>query len=206
MVGAQPLGAAPTDTSGLRTASIVLFWCASAGAALLLVALVRRRMVWNDFRDGSASLSDLDGADDFVDGTNGIMSLLMLAALIVLCIWSLRTARHARNTGAVDVSPGLACGGWWIPVADAIIPFIQLRRVARHRHRSTSLVGWWQGLLIASWLVMGVLRGVSNTDPDTPDDLLNRLTAEVALGAVLVVALLVTAYVASRAMREVDAA
>ena len=79
---------------------------------------------------------------------------LALASIIVLCIWSLRTARHARAGGA-RVSPGLACGGWWIPYANAIVPFVQLRRVARHRGRTTSWVSAWQGLVIAT-LVLGM--------------------------------------------------
>ncbi len=43
-----------------------------------------------------------------------------VAAVIVLSIWSLRTARHARGCGAHDVSPGLACGSWYIPFGNPL--------------------------------------------------------------------------------------
>jgi hypothetical protein len=205
MVGATALGRVPSDTKGLRTATIVLFWCVSGMSALLLIALISRRVAWSDFRDGDASFADLDSADDFVEASNGILSLVILAALIVLSIWAYRTARHAKRTGAADVSPGLSCGGWYIPFANAIVPFVQLRRVARHRGRSTTPVGWWQGALIGAWVLSLALRVVSNEEPDSPDDLLDRLTAEVALGALLVVALVIATVMASRAMKQLDA-
>ena len=105
------------------------------------------------------------------------------------------------------MSPGLACGGWWIPFANAIVPFIQLRRVAIHRGRPTSWVSAWQGLLIAG-VVLGMgLQGVSSwNDNDPSDDISGRLTGQVALGFVLTALYLAMAYVASRAMKDVDAA
>jgi hypothetical protein len=202
---ATPLSAAPTDTRGLRTATIVLFWCATASTAVLLAALITRKATWNSYTHGDRSLSDLRDADDFVQGASTVTSLVMLAALIVLSIWSFRTARHARLTGANDVSPGLACGGWYIPFADAIIPFVQLRRIARHRQRSTSKVSLWQGFVIAVWVLWAALRGITNLDEDTAEDLSNRLTAEVVVGAILFVGMIVLAYVASRALKDVDA-
>jgi hypothetical protein len=195
----------PTDTGGLRTATIVLFWCATGGTVLLLVALINRRVTWNGFANGDRALSDLHDADDFVAAASSITSLIMLASLIVLSIWSLRTARHARFTGATNVSPGLACGSWYIPFANAVVPFVQLRRVAGHRNRSPKMVNLWQGALIAVWLVWLALRIVINIDPDTPDELTSRLTAEVVIGAILVLGMAVLAYVASRAVKEVDA-
>jgi hypothetical protein len=201
---AVPLSTTPTDTGGLRTATIVLFWCAAGGTVLLLAALISRKVTWNGFTNGDRTFSDLRDADDFVRAASSVTSLIMLASLIVLSIWSLRTARHARMTGASDVSPGLACGSWYIPFGNAVVPFVLLRRIARHRRRSTSMVSLWQGLLIAAWLVWAALRIVTNIDEDTAADLSGRLTAEVVIGSVLVAAMAVLAFVASRAMKDVD--
>jgi hypothetical protein len=49
------------------------------------------------------------------------------------------------------------------------------------------------------------LRGVTNVDEDTAEDLAGRLTAEVVIGSVLVVGMVLLAFLASRAMRDVDA-
>ncbi len=199
------MSAAPTDTGGLRTATIVLFWCAVGGTALLLAALISRKVAWTGYTNGDRSFSDLRDADDFVRAASSVTSLIMLAALIVLSIWSLRTARHARLTGAIDVSPGLACGSWYIPFGNAVVPFVLLRRIAGHRGRSASRVNAWQGVLITMWVVWAALRIVTNIDEDTAEDLSGRLTAEVVLGAILVVGMAVLAFVASQAMKDVDA-
>jgi hypothetical protein len=199
-----PLSSAPTDTGGLRTATIVLFWCAAGGTVLLLAALISRKVTWTGFTNGDRSLADLRDADDFVRAASSVTSLIMVAAVIVLSIWSLRTARHARLTGATDVSPGLACGSWYIPFGNAIVPFVLLRRIAGHRLRSTSMVNVWQGVLIAVWLVWVALRIVTNIDEDTAEDLSGRLTAEVVIGSILVVGMAVLAFAASRAMKDVD--
>jgi hypothetical protein len=196
----------PTDTARLRRATVILFWAAGAALAVLAIAFTVRKSAFDKAVDGSGSIGAVDDADDFVGAIAVIVLALALASVIVLCIWSLRTARHARAGGA-RVSPGLACGGWWIPYANAIVPFIQLRRVAVHRGRRTSWVSTWQGLLIAG-LVLGMgLRGVSGWNDDDPaDDISSRLTGQVVLGFVLMALYLAMAYVASRAMRDVDAA
>jgi uncharacterized membrane protein (DUF441 family) len=206
VVYARPLGATPTDTRGLRTATIVLYWCAAASTGLLLISLIGRRRIWSQFVDGDRSLDDLRNADDFVGAAGGIATAVAFATVIVLSIWALRTARHARATGASTVSPGLACGGWYIPFANLIVPFVQLRRVAAHRNRSRSMVNMWQGLLIGVGVAWLVLRGVGNVDENTADDLSARLTTEVVIGVILVIGTFATAFFASRAMKDIDAA
>ena len=185
---------------------MILFWCAGAALGLLAIAFTVRKSAFDKAVDGSGSIGAVDDADGFVGAMVGLVLLLALASLIVLCIWSLRTARHARAGGA-RVSPGLACGGWWIPYASAIVPFIQLRRVAVHRGRPTSWVSAWQGLLIAGVVIGMGLRGVSTWDDnDLTNDISGRLTGQVAIGFVLTALYLAMAYVASRAMKDVDAA
>ena len=47
----------------------------------------------------------------------------MLAAVIVLCLWSLRTVRNAKQRDpSLNVSPGLACGSWYIPIGNFWLP------------------------------------------------------------------------------------
>jgi hypothetical protein len=164
--------------------------------------------VWIDFRDRGATISDLDDADGVVGAAVVVSFLVTLAAIIVLSIWSLRTARNARNTGASDasdVSPGLACGGWYIPLANAIVPFVQLRRIAVHRHRPTSAVSLWQGLIIASGVFSGVARSVGQVDVDDGrDDVITKLTTESILAFVSAALLVAVTLAATRAMRDVD--
>jgi hypothetical protein len=198
--------AAPRDTAGLRKATVILFWVTAASIGALAIAMTVRKTAFDRAVDGTGSTQAVRDADDFVGGMVVLAVLVSVASVIVLCIWSLRTARDARDRGA-RVSPGLACGGWYIPYANAIVPFVQLRRVAAHRGRPTSWVSAWQGLVIAA-VVLGMgLRVASNWDDfDPPDDISTRLTSQVVLGFLLTALYVAMAYVAGRAMKDVDAA
>ena len=202
--GIDPAGT-PSPTAGLRTATIVLFWCCVGSSLLFALAATYRRSVWVDFRDGRATFADLDDADGVVGLAVLVAFGLTIASIIVLSIWALRTARHARLTGAADLSPGLACGGWYIPLANAIVPFVQLRRVAVHRRRSTAAVNLWQGLVIAAGLFSFASRAAGQVDvDDSRDDVISKLTTESVLAFVSTVVLAAVTVVAVRAMRDVD--
>ncbi len=201
---APAVGTAPTDTGGLRTAAIVLFWCVAGASAVLTAAMFSRRATWHS---DDVTFDDLQEADDFVGGAALILFGVAIAALIVVSIWSLRTARHARQTGASNVSPGLACGGWYIPLANLILPFIQLRRIAAHRGQRRDMISVWQGLLIAAWLLSGFASNVGNDIDtfDSFDDVSSTLTTQSVVGVFATVFLAATAFVAMRALKVVDA-
>lgn len=196
---------AVSATGGLRTATIVLFWCTVGASVLVAFAAVNRRSVFDGFRDGTKSFVDLDDADGLIAAAALVEIGVGLAAVIVLSIWSLRTARNAKQFGATNVSPGLACGGWYIPFGNLVVPFVQLRRVATHRGRPTSAVSLWQGLAIAMFVVSALFRSMGNLDlAEDPDDLANRLSTQTVLAFVMAVLFAAMAVVATRAMRDVD--
>lgn len=195
------------DAAGLRKAAIVLYWCTTGATALLTLAVIRRRGVWNDFEDDPSfsRLVDLEDADDLVGGAAGLLACLALASLIVVSIWSLRVARHAKQAGAADVSPGLACGGWYIPFANVIVPFVQLRKVANHFRRPTQQLNLWQAFTIATFVVSFILQAIDPGD-DELSDVSGQLTAQVLFAVLALAGAAVTAYLATRAMRDVEGA
>ena len=187
----------------------MLFWVTAASMVLLAIAVTNRKSVWDDFESaGDFSLSaidDLDAADGFVGGTLLLTMALALATTIVVSIWSLRVARHAQRAGAVAVSPGLACGGWYIPFANTIVPFLQLRRVANHFRRPTRALNTWMGLTIAAlvlWLAFQASDG--NGDIDLGDDVSAILSRQVGFTALLAVTMIGMAFFGMRAMRQVE--
>jgi hypothetical protein len=198
--------ASPTDTAGLRKAAIVLFWLAAGATVVLTVAFISRKAVWSDFESGGdVSFSDLDAADGFVGGAALLLAALGLATTIVVSIWSLRVARHAQRAGAAVVSPGLACGGWYIPVANTIVPFIQLRRAADHLRRRTSWLNAWQALVIVSFLLWVGLRGSTGDGAlDPGDDVSAMLDREVVFGVLLSISTLATALAATKALSDLE--
>ena len=137
-----------------------MFWCIVGAAWVVVIATINRRRVFDEFRGGDAPGFELDDADAFVAGAAFVQIGVTIAGVIVLSIWSLRTARYVKQFGAVDVSPGLACGGWYIPFGNLVVPFVQLRRIARRRRRAATAISWWQGLFIAQFVAGGGFRSV----------------------------------------------
>jgi hypothetical protein len=200
--GFQPAPAQWQQTTGLRTASIVLFWVVSAAVALFALAAFQRKSVWED---SSTTFSDLEDADSLVAGAFALTSLTTLAAAIVVSIWALRAGRNAQLVGARDVSPGLACGSWYIPIAWLIVPFIQVRRMARARQRSRTPIGWWQGLFIGGWVAMATSRSmVTDTALDEADDIVDQLQLQGVFAIVSAVLFAGASYFAMSGMRNAD--
>lgn len=192
------------QASGLRTATTVLFWCATAAMALVAAAAVNRRVVFNDFIDANASFADLDDADSVIGGAVVICAALLIAGTIVLAVWSNRTANLARAHGA-DVSPGLTTGGWFVPIGYLFVSFHQLRKIARLRRRATAALGMWQGWFVAAWVAIAVFRGFGGFDVgDDVDQVRTSLTVQVVSSIVAALCLAVAAIFARRAMRDID--
>ena len=195
----------PSPTRGLRTATITLFWCVVGASWLVLLAAINRRRVFDDVDDLEGFVNDFQDADDALAAAEFLEAGLAIAALIVLSIWSLRTARHVRSYGGHDVSPGLACGGWYIPFGNFVVPFVQLRRVASRRDRRRTWINWWQGLFIAESVAGVSFQRLGDIESaSSPDDFLNRMSGQIGLGALTAILLTATAYVAMRATRDVE--
>ena len=194
---------APT---GLRKAAIVLMWVTVAAHLLLTAAAFARKAAWDDFVDSNmnfAKLDDLDDADSFVGASFLLVLVATLATAIVLAVWSNRTTSNAQARGA-QVSPGLATGGWFIPIGWYFVSFSQLRKAMAGRGDASS-IGWWQGLWIVGSLVGGVAVQLFDDDLDqTAGDVSSDLRNQ-SVGLLVAAAFLVGATIfAMRALRAVD--
>jgi hypothetical protein len=198
-----------SGTKGLRTWTIILFWAGVAMSWLIAIAMLVRKTTVDDVLSGSATVDDLHGKDDFVDVSSLFYFLALIAGVIVLCIWSQRVVRNAQARGAVNVSPGLACGGWYIPIGNIWVPFTQIRRAVTQMGRSVrSLLGWQIAYPIASG-VLGVGLTVVPQDSDdhtklTADHLSALVNTSVVLGFVGAAGLSLAAYFATRALLQID--
>ncbi len=194
-------------TAGLRTATIVLFWATVAANVLLAIVLFWRRTVWDDFIAGNANFLDLDDADNTV-GVVGIVGIgLSITAAIVLAIWSLRTARNARSRGAIAVSPGWACGGWFIPIGNLWVGFGQLRKAVDAMPSGTApALGRWQAAWIAATVFGFATRSFFDIDSFDAGEISSTLQNQSVVGAIQAIASAVAAFFAMRAMREIDQA
>ena len=194
-------------SKGLSKAMIVLFWCTTAAAAFAGFALYSRKGVWDDFANGNASFSDLDNSDSLV-GTSIVLQIaLALASAIVCAVWSNRIANNAKARGALGVRPGLAAGGWFIPIGWLWVGFGQLKKsVTEVGGRSPSL-GRWQALFILQAVVGWLISRFGNFETvGDSSELSDRLRNQGLIGLGGAAVYVVTTIFAMKAAREIDTA
>jgi hypothetical protein len=135
--------------------------------------------------DGFSEFSDLRQrartADDLVGAAAGLMALCSLVIFVLLVIWMWRVAKNAELLGRTNprFGPGWTIGGWFIPLANLVIPVLVMQDLWRgsnpavvrddpgwRRAAGSALVGWWW----ATYLLASARFG-GGQDADTIDDL-----------------------------------
>lgn len=188
-------GSAPAtpleSTTGLGKAATILFWLCVGTSVFSAIAMYSRQGTWDDYVAGNASFGDLDDADTFVAFAGLLSVALTVAAGIVVSIWSLRAARNFKTLGARDVSPGWTCAGWYVPIANLFVSFIQLRRGVRALGGDTSPLVVWQTLFVGSavsgWVVSRAFDGNARfvSDQQVSDQLTTQAVAGIAQALLL---------------------
>jgi hypothetical protein len=160
----------------------VFFYLSAGLCGLVVVALANAIPKMHDYWFAPVG-SDADEweawdlASTLWTGAAGFLGLAGLVLFILLLVWGSQAYRSLGRSGAEgrSWSPGWAVGGWFIPLAGAIIPRLVLSEVERIAHpdsgpppvgerwRRQPLLGiglaWWF-LLIAAGVVAGVGIGV----------------------------------------------
>lgn len=125
-------GAKPLD--GLATALTVLLGVATLTSLFGAAAFANRVSAVGDVeQDGLfASLDRLDDADSLAGGAMALHIVVFVATAVVFIIWQHRHARNATMLrGQLDLGPGWAIGGWFIPLANYVVPGLQIRGAAK---------------------------------------------------------------------------
>jgi hypothetical protein len=90
-----------------------------------------------------------------------LWALGSLVAVVAVAAWLYRSARHAVRLGGVLAwSRGWAVGGWFVPVANLVIPYLVVRDVRRGSGPAPrpAPVGWWWVSVLATVLLSGLTR------------------------------------------------
>jgi uncharacterized membrane protein YedE/YeeE len=193
-------------SKGLSRAMVILFWCTTAASALLGFALFSRKGVWDDFVSGKSSLSKLDDADKFAGLAVILQYALLLASAIVCCLWSKRIAENARARGVTGVSPGLAAGGWFIPIGNLFVGFDQLRKSATGVGGRSPSLGIWQALFIGQGVIAILIRAFGNFSVNNPGGVSDKLRNQGLIGIVGALIYAAATVFATRAAKEIDTA
>lgn len=153
------------------TAVLPLLFAADAVAALIAVfALVKRLGVLNDIENNGLSVDVINRDSDAVDLANGATLTLFILSLVtaiffITCMWRVAKNNEALGRQQPRLGPGWAIGGWFIPIANLVIPVLVMQDLWRGSDPSvprgdmrwkigprSALVGWWWGLLLLSFV------------------------------------------------------
>jgi hypothetical protein len=135
----------------------VLLSIAGLMALIVIPVAIHSRTVIHDHASNGTVLVDhtVKTAADAVSAVVGFLLLVSLAITVLFIIWMWRAASNLPLFGRVrpKFSPGFAIGGWFIPLANFIIPGMQMfdidkgsgpRLRSGERPRGSGLVVvWW---------------------------------------------------------------
>lgn len=143
-------------------------------AALAVVAIVAAIVFVTEIEQLGALSDRTESFSEFtrrIDLANRIDSLndaflgITLIVAVVFIMWMWRAAKNNEALGRQQprFRPGWAIGGWFIPLANLVIPVLIMQDLWRGSDQSiprgdmrwkiadrSALVGWWWGLLFAS--------------------------------------------------------
>jgi Domain of unknown function (DUF4328) len=214
--------APPARWRSLRGLTTALTWLFSAHIALTVILIIG---VFNHLRVlGDEEVLGVVRDTEAVNDANALPAVMILlsgvvfiAIFVLLIIWLYRAAKNNEALGRQNprLGPGWAIGGWFIPIAWWVIPFIILDDVWRGSdpsiprgdpswRRSSTLGAIWAWLVTAVIFIIpsGIASSTGDVRADEPekvrrDDILRIIGA---LGAIIaaVFAIVVTRRIAAR--------
>jgi Domain of unknown function (DUF4328) len=225
----SPPGGAPTGAYGpparwrsLRGITTALTWLFSAHivlTAVLIIGVFNHLRVLGDKESGGLVIDTkaVNDANALPAAMIVLSGLVGLAIFVLLIIWLYRAAKNNEALGRQNprLGPGWAIGGWFIPIAWWVIPFVILDDVWRGSDPSIARAdpGWRRSSTMGAiwaWLVTAVVftipsiiaSSTGDVRADEPDkvrrdDILRIIGA---VGAILaaVLAIVVTRRIAAR--------
>lgn len=138
------------------------FWGCAAVAALGFAFSVKQWRAFEawwaapiDSRAEARALSSLMDAEGAVSTAVGLLVLGLFAAQVLLIIWSWRGYRYAECFGGAThlrFGRGWTIGGWFIPIANLVVPHLVLSDLDRMSGGAPPLGSSWRGRPVSPWL------------------------------------------------------
>lgn len=197
---------------GLATTLTIIFVTFIALDVLATATYIWRGAIFDRLADGDlVSETEAKVADAVAIGYGIVWTLLFLATAVVLIVWQFRHAVNARTLGVHGGlgHPGWAIGGWFIPIANLILPARQIYRSSRPPGAAPPsgtalLVGWPVAMWLSQGLDRAALRIWNDADGFTSDGLRQSATSDYlsAAAAVLDLAAAVLALLIVRLLTQ----
>ena len=192
---------------GLATAVTVLLLVMAVLCLARAAAHANRASELDDLHDGRGAFVDgleLADADDYVALSNGLYLLGGLLTGIMFVVWQYRHATNAQDLSyRVDgLKPGWAIGGWFVPIANLVLPGLQIYGASREsdpdlpvppgarRGRGSGIVVLWAAVYGVGLVVdrVGAAASPDHDDYVSAGDLERRLADAVTGDRIVAVA------------------
>jgi hypothetical protein len=159
----------------------VALWATILTGAVAALGLVSALTIAAQVDDLKIVLADAENASPFA-GQNPLSLLsgpLMIASFVFLALWMsrVRTAMAARGEIAGG-PPAVEWWGWFVPIANFVLPYLGMRAITRRKASVGNLVGWWVtfclywvlswATIVPSFTAIDLATG-ELTDPDALD-------------------------------------
>ena len=135
----------------------VALWATILTGAVAALGLVSALTASDRIEEMKTVLADPEGASPFAgqNPVDFIATPLMIASFVLLALWmsKVRTAMTARGEAAGG-PPAVEWWGWFVPLANFVLPFVGMRAITRRKASVGALVGWWL-TFCAYWVAAG---------------------------------------------------
>jgi ABC-type Fe3+ transport system permease subunit len=194
--------------SGPASALTVLFTLDAVAGVFAIVAVAIRLGVIRDLESGNFTadiVKRANDSDDLVSAAAVILFVLGLVTAVVFIVWMWRAAKNNEALGRVNprFGPGWSIGGWFIPIANLVIPILILQDLWRgsdptvvrgdpgwRTGRRSALMGWWWGFWVLATLRVFIDNGSADSRRSLPSIKRSNQLAVLALVAHVVAAVL----------------
>lgn len=134
-----PAGWAPEPPHTLALATIILT------GVYALTQLLGSFMAQGSVEDAKAAI---ETGDTSINPAGTLLQFLsfavMLAAFVVLAMWMARIRKNLAQQGInAGGPPHVEWWGWFVPLANFVLPLLGMRAIARRKVGMGPLLGWW---------------------------------------------------------------
>jgi hypothetical protein len=152
--GTQPARLDTLRFRSLQAPAIALTWLLGASILAAVVAAILTFSHLSKVEDAfdNPTISNVQSANDAADAVNGVggvVELLSIAIFVLLVVLLFRASKNTElwNHESRTWRPGWAIAGWFIPIANFVIPFLVTRDVWRRTPPEDTGTGilwvWW---------------------------------------------------------------
>jgi len=139
-----PVGSAPQTGWRPDKPKALALWTIIATGAVALVTLISALLAPSQLEATKRALEEGSTQLSASDALGTLSFVLLLASYALLAIWMMTIRKNLRSQGIEPGGPpAVEWWGWFVPLANYVLPFLGMRAIAR-RHTSLGLqLGWW---------------------------------------------------------------